>query len=732
MTLAFGFANSWLLLGLLAAAIPVVLHLLSSVRAPQMVFPTLRFLRISMEKTARRRRVEHWLLLLVRSVLLALLALAVAEPILKAAAGFWADQRFAAVVILDNSYSMAARSGGSTRLVRARREATALLDGQAKPTAAAIMLTNAAARPEALTAALGNVRDGIGKARLASGRAPIGARLAEAARLLADETAPQKAIYIFSDLQAVSFRDLEAMADLKEANIPIMLVDCSGEPVVNVGLAELKIAGRRIAGQRLEFTATLVNSSPTDQVVEVFLQVDGRRVGQPVRQVLSAGGQAGATAAVRFYHRFSAGGVHVGRVAVAEDDALPADNVRRFSIELAEKVRAVLVRGGGAVGGALDPAAVLQPALDPYEGAPGPWSVRLRTIEADQFGKAALADAEAVLLADLPSFTAAQADDLEAFVRRGGTAVIFLGPGADVRNYNDMLVQRIADFGGLLPGRIESAVGQVGVTAEAVTAVKDLRHPYLAGLYETPADYPEVLVQRYYRLGGNVAGAEKVLTTPAGDALVAAKDFGDGRVVLFATTASAEWNNLSTTPLLLPMATRICLAAGEKLGADHTVEVGTPVTIRPRAKPPAAAAVNVKPPAGAVRALALKTGPAGPAAVFADTHRAGIYEWQVAGAGPEAEGASGAFATNIDGVESDLAAVSPAGVAAALSPADLYSGQTLEEVHAAAADAAVGDNLWDRFLAVVIGLLVVEAVVANRFRRGAEPVPVHLQPGGAG
>ena len=111
----FWFRTPLLLLGLAAAAIPVVLHLLSSVRAPEVYFPTLRFLRISMEKTARRRRLEHWLLLLIRGLLLGLLALAVAEPFLKAGAGFLAGARTAAVVIVDNSHSMAVPAAGGSR-----------------------------------------------------------------------------------------------------------------------------------------------------------------------------------------------------------------------------------------------------------------------------------------------------------------------------------------------------------------------------------------------------------------------------------------------------------------------------------------------------------------------------------------------------------------------------------------------------------------------------------------
>ena len=85
MTLALTFATPLLLIGLVAAGIPFLLHLLSSIKAQEVYFPTLRFLRMSMEKTARRRRIQHWLLLLLRAGLLALLPMALISYRLNAA-----------------------------------------------------------------------------------------------------------------------------------------------------------------------------------------------------------------------------------------------------------------------------------------------------------------------------------------------------------------------------------------------------------------------------------------------------------------------------------------------------------------------------------------------------------------------------------------------------------------------------------------------------------------------
>ena len=742
MILAISFNSGWLLLGLLAAAIPVVLHLLSAVRAPEQLFPTLRFLRISMQKTARRRRLEHWLLLILRSALLALLALAVAEPITRTTGGFLADPRSAAVLIVDNSYSMGVRHGDASRFARAVREAKKLLGGSQRPSSAALMLSNSPAGDEVLGSDLSDLRGRLDQAALASGRAPLPELLDRAADLLDRSNTPRKAIYLFTDLQRISFDGLAQVRRVRESGIPIMLVDCSGGPAVNVGISQLSIAGRHVVDQTLRLTATLVNSSPKSRTVKVGLQIDERPRGESVRVSLSPAGEPGSAATVRFDHRFAEGGPHHGHVAIEEADQLAADNIRRFSLDVAGRVGAVLVHGGELTGGVFDPAAALARLLDPVSGTSIPWSIRLRaTVPAEEFDARSLAGAGVALFADVPRFTPAQAAAVERFVRLGGTAVLFLGPGTDVANYNDQLVGAIPEFGGLLPGRIGKAVGQIGLTAGAVRADKDLTHPYLAGLYETPADYPDILIQRYYRVAPGPGGMEKILSAPTGEPIVSAKDFGKGRVVLFATTASSEWNNLATSAganVFLPMLDRIGLAAGEKLGADCTFPAGAVVTIRPRAKLAGKASINVMGPDDSVEPLPLVAGPGGLSVDYKKTHKPGLYTWQVTGMAATAplEGSAGSFVTNIDGAETDLSAVEPSALAAAVKPEGrpslLYHGDSLDAVHAAAAAVAAGDNFWDRLAVLAVLLLVIEAAISNRLRRGAGPVPAHLNPRLAG
>ena len=77
--------NSSLLIGLLLAAIPVILHMVMRAKPKRIEFPALRLLKSRQPSNARRMQLRHWLLLLLRALLIAVLVLAIARPSLPAA-----------------------------------------------------------------------------------------------------------------------------------------------------------------------------------------------------------------------------------------------------------------------------------------------------------------------------------------------------------------------------------------------------------------------------------------------------------------------------------------------------------------------------------------------------------------------------------------------------------------------------------------------------------------------
>ena len=82
------FGMSLIHAGFLAAAaavsIPILIHLLLRPRARQVSIGTLRFLRLAIKETRRRRKIRRWLLLAMRTAAVLLLALLFARPYLTA------------------------------------------------------------------------------------------------------------------------------------------------------------------------------------------------------------------------------------------------------------------------------------------------------------------------------------------------------------------------------------------------------------------------------------------------------------------------------------------------------------------------------------------------------------------------------------------------------------------------------------------------------------------------
>jgi hypothetical protein len=100
------------LLGLLGAAIPPLLHLMGRKVPPLVTFPAIRYLTETERKHSRRLKLRNLILLILRTVVIALIALAAARPV--ARVGFGGTHSPTAIsLIVDNSLSSGAMSQGS-------------------------------------------------------------------------------------------------------------------------------------------------------------------------------------------------------------------------------------------------------------------------------------------------------------------------------------------------------------------------------------------------------------------------------------------------------------------------------------------------------------------------------------------------------------------------------------------------------------------------------------------
>src|SRR4029077_4842505 len=108
-----GFLSPIMLWGALAAGIPIALHFFYRSRYRVVPWAAMKFLLTSIEQTSRRLRFQELLLLLARVAVLVILALALARPTTSVSHGSGQGDAVDAVLVIDTSFSMAARDGAA-------------------------------------------------------------------------------------------------------------------------------------------------------------------------------------------------------------------------------------------------------------------------------------------------------------------------------------------------------------------------------------------------------------------------------------------------------------------------------------------------------------------------------------------------------------------------------------------------------------------------------------------
>ncbi|MEC9073206.1 MAG: BatA domain-containing protein, partial [Myxococcota bacterium] len=201
------FETPWLLLGLLGAAVPVIIHLINRQRARLRRFAALEYLLLSDKRLAQRLRLRQLLVLLLRMLLLAAIPFALAKPYLESdpsAVGDLSDPG-AVVLVVDDSMSMTSQAQGSdTALGRAVELARDSVQSGGARTRFAVVMAGKPARlitpgftyeHDVLERALDSVTPGPRSGDMAGA-------LREAEALLADTTDASRRVLVIGDQAA--------------------------------------------------------------------------------------------------------------------------------------------------------------------------------------------------------------------------------------------------------------------------------------------------------------------------------------------------------------------------------------------------------------------------------------------------------------------------------------------------------------------------------------------------
>ena len=358
-----GFLHPWMLAGLVAAGIPILLHLLQRREPPTVVFPAVRYLIAATQEHQRRLKLHNWLLLLLRTALIVLLVLAAAGPTVPAR-GAPGHAPSALVVIVDNSASSGAVVRGAPRLARLQAAARAVL-ARATPDDRVWLLTADGVPRQADARELAAL---VAALEPSPRRLDLGAALRAADELLQTAGRPGEMV-LLSDLQATAVSPAELAA-------PVLVVRPDDTPAPNVGIAALQLGSQPWPSDGGRLVVSLAGDSGPPTALSARL---GER---PARQGLATAGGSATIAlpgapggwwpvtAELDPDELRADDRRLGLVRVAPIARARCDAGGRYVVAACEVLEANrrLARGDELVVGRLGPGrSIVEPPADPAE-----------------------------------------------------------------------------------------------------------------------------------------------------------------------------------------------------------------------------------------------------------------------------------------------------------------------------------------------------------------------------
>ncbi len=626
----------WLIATAAVVSIPVIIHLLHRQRTTPLQWGAMQFLLESPLQMKRRKRVDHWILMVLRMLALAVLAILLARPL-------WIHGKYNPLgsklstdvaVVLDHSLSMGRHNGEKTlfdqgvgvvdRLTQGANGKDALLEGG--DTVAVVLAEHT---PRILShplpaRAANEVRDALHQMKPGLSDASIPDAVRTARELLERHGHNlRKTIIVVSDEQSsgwqaeddaawrlavgssatgaertLSVHELPLTADTKSSNIS----------VGGIAIEPTLIGVNRPA----QIRATVANSGPKESgPLTLRLVVNGKTIDPPQQITNLAGGQS---ATVRFDYVFTTAGSNWVRVETDVIDALQADNSAVAAANVWQKIPVLIIDGqvtsaGNVKGGKVASGPVSHgnfKSSDFLVAAMQPVEMSREDTALIQPDVVSLSDAQSIKLEDYfvtvvndcGQLPRALQDKLADYARSGHGVWFILG----ARTAPNFISKQLRDSGLFTASLNDNAPKNEKVPPSM--EIKDASNPMVAMLTAAERNaLSGAVTSQWWSIQPSDPDARIVLANTGGDPLIIERPMKNGGLVaIWATSADAQWNNWPFMRNFVPLVNETVnhLASGQTRGMENKIlEAGAAIVWSGPGKP-AVQAVDVTLPDGTV------------------------------------------------------------------------------------------------------------------------------------
>jgi hypothetical protein len=537
------FLNPLLLWGLLAAAVPIAIHLLNRRRHKTIQWAAMQFLLKATHESRGKKKLRHILILTCRALAIAALVFAAARPIVSGLIGWGGGSIDTVVLLLDRSASMETKPGDG--LASRREIIIEKVRDSMKSLGAArlVVIDSASGKPQEIPSP--DTLTELSSTSATDTAADFPTLLTRAAEFLED-TPGHSEIWLASDLQTSNWRPEDerwAAARAGLAALPqkpaVRVLSLTGPTAPNTAI---RLLGARRSGDEMLLDLEILRSA--DSHGSTSLPLTTNLSGTRTTENLTLPGQS-----LRFQKRIAlpAGSITGSGWLSIPADGNSRDNSAFFAYGPARPVKSIIVAAPGE-------------AADYLALAAAPPGFANQAVERiDPANVASLNTGEiATLLWAAPFPTGPAYDTVNRFLTSGGQ-VIFFPPGiASEDTFVDLKWSNPT----------EAPAGKFFI-------LKDWNHsdgPLRDGIDGTPIPAERLkAIRRQIPLGDSTALAR----WEDGEPLITRRIVDHGTAWFVGSLPDYTWSNLGDADVLLPTVQRIIAAGADRFDASYLATVGT-------------------------------------------------------------------------------------------------------------------------------------------------------------
>ncbi len=548
------FSHPAFLWGLLAVAIPIIVHLFNFRRYRKVYFSNVDRLNEMQHEQRRHSTLRQWLVLAARILAIVMLVFAFAQPVIPSSNATVRTGSTAVSIYVDNSFSMGNATGDGTLLDAARQKVHEVADAYSVSDRFQLITNDMKGSEmrwlnrDELFAALDDLE--------VSPAAPLMSTVMERQRdFLQQSGAHNWHAYLISDFQLTT-ADLDALPS--DSSLLVTLVPLSAVESDNLFIDSIVLdAPAYFSGGSVSVEATLRNSGSHDvEKVPVKLLVDGRE-----RALATVDIAADATAKVTLRFTLEHTGWVDGYVTI-EDYPITFDDNYYFTFHVGDRIKMLEIDGHEA-------------NSHLTRLFKGDSSVDLRQERMLQHD---LSDYDFVILNEPKALTSGEVQQLTQWVGEGGSLLVIPSDGG-ASDLNALL-------GALQAPQLDRWV-QRPVKANSV----DYGSMLYRGVFNGRNDEMEMpSVQGHYMLGHGQALKQSIITLADGGDLLTLTPAGQGRLYLFTTPLNANITDLVSQALFVPTLYNMALYSRPLPPVSHTLGDPEPIALQgsydPNARPP--------------------------------------------------------------------------------------------------------------------------------------------------